>query len=166
MLGRSACQHTWIIDMCSIRAKLCFIHICPLRFHPYWLCMCQVCSCMHLRVLELCMYVHVLKTYPYLCLSACIIASAFVGSYRVISLNFSAVGQSSWLSLNVSKQSAPLQMTDLKHLATTCVWLEWIFLHSRVFRTGLPCLLAGSLAALPMWQLPPSLRLVLPAASF
>jgi hypothetical protein len=52
-----------------------------------------------------------------------------------------------------------LQMTDLKHLATTCVWLEWIFLHvvvCRVERSGV----GGSLAALPMWHAPPSLRLV------
>jgi hypothetical protein len=35
MLGRSACQHIWIIVMCSIRAELCFIHICPLSLHPY-----------------------------------------------------------------------------------------------------------------------------------
>jgi hypothetical protein len=35
MLGRFACQHTWLIVMCSMRTELCFIHICPLSLHPY-----------------------------------------------------------------------------------------------------------------------------------
>ena len=38
MLWRSAyVSAVWIMVMCSIRDKLCFIHMCSLSLHPYWL---------------------------------------------------------------------------------------------------------------------------------
>jgi hypothetical protein len=39
MLGTSACQHIWIIVMCSIRAEMCFIHICH-QNHQVYPCPC------------------------------------------------------------------------------------------------------------------------------
>jgi hypothetical protein len=68
----SICQHTWIMVMCSLRAKLCSIHMLSLSAHPYWLSLmfgmsyfaCFECgACMHLHVLELfyAVYMHALK---------------------------------------------------------------------------------------------------------
>ena len=83
------CQRVWIMIMCSIRAKPCFIHMCRLSVHPYWLShVSQVSFCMlrvwYLRVLELflCMYMLALKACVCmrLCLFTCLRAGLPVHS--------------------------------------------------------------------------------------
>ena len=91
----------WIMVMSSIRAKPCFIHMCSLRLHSYWLshasheffCMVSACIgtilCMCMHALKACVYTHVSQSLGFLC--TCLFVSRDERALHLLALTMGRV---------------------------------------------------------------------------